>query len=145
MKELIKHILKEETNHKTKIHKFIKNLGIRGTMKIAGGKDRFIKKMDIESPSDFLYLLNDLDAVQSEENPDWSLFRYKPKENLIVYDRKNHTVYISYDEIWSVLEFHFDLNYSEAQKLIKRWLDEIYNLKGGIIILPGGNFYQHVG
>ena len=130
MKELIKHILTEETNLKTKIHKFIKNLGIRDTMKIFGGNDRFMKKMDINTPMDFLHLFDDLEAAQSEERPNWTLFRYKPKNNLMVYDRNKDNVYINYDEIWSVLYKSFSLTYSEIEELTERWLSEVYNLSG---------------
>jgi len=130
MKELIKHILTEETNLKTRIHNIIKNLGIRRTMKIFGGNDRFMKKMDINTPMDYLHLFDDLDVAQSEENPDWSLFRYKPKNNLMVYDRNKDKVYINYDEIWSVLYKSFGLSYSEIEELTERWLSEVYNLSG---------------
>jgi hypothetical protein len=130
MKHIIKKILKEETNLKTKIHKFIKNVGIIDTMKIAGGKDRFMKKMDINTPMDYLHLFDDLEVVQSEEKKDWTLFRYKPKHNLMIYNRKTEHVYINYDEIWSVLQFDFDINYTEIQRLTKEWLSEVYNLRG---------------
>ena len=39
-------------------------------------------------------------------------------------------VYIDYDDIWSVLEEHFGLKYSEIQELTKMWLGEVYNLRG---------------
>ena len=130
LQENIRKVLREETNFKTKIHKTIKNIGILDTMKITGGKDRFMKKMDIESPTDFLHLFDGMEVVQSEENPDWTLFRYKPKKNLMIYDRKINEVYINYYEIWLVLEDHFGLNYTEIQRFTKRWLDEVYNLRG---------------
>jgi hypothetical protein len=97
LEENIRKVLREETNFKTKIHKTIKYIGIIDTMKIVGGDDRFMKKMDIESPSDFLHLFDDLDTVQSENNSDWNLFRYKPKNNLMTYDRNNNKVYINYN------------------------------------------------
>ena len=73
---------------------------------------------------------SDLDVVQSEEKPDWTLFRYKPKQNFMVYDRKNDYVYINYYEIWSVLEEHFGLNYTKIKELTEMWLGEVYNLRG---------------
>jgi hypothetical protein len=48
----------------------------------------------------------------------------------MIYDRKNGYVYINYDEIWSVLEDKFGLNYGEIQELTRVWLDEVYNLRG---------------
>jgi hypothetical protein len=55
----------------------------------------------------------------------------------MIYDRKNEVVYIHHDEIWSFLEDKFGLNYSETQELTKRWLDEVYNLRG---VTPETNF-----
>jgi hypothetical protein len=75
-------------------------------------------------------LFNDLESVQSEEEPNWVLYRYKKGHNFMIYDRKNGYVYINYDEIWSVLEDKFGLYYSEIQRLTKIWLDEVYNLRG---------------
>jgi hypothetical protein len=79
---------------------------------------------------DFLHLFDDLDLVQSEEDSDWTLFQYKPKQNLMIYDRKKEFVYIDYDEIWSILLLDFGLNSAETQDLTKKWLGEVYNLKG---------------
>ena len=93
--------------------------------------DKHLVKLGFNNdPMEFLNLFNDLDVVQSEEEPDWTLFRYKPKENLMIYDRKNNYVYINYDDIWSVLEDKFGFNYDETQELTQRWLDEVYNLRG---------------
>jgi hypothetical protein len=75
-------------------------------------------------------LFNDLESVQSEEDEDWVLYRYKKGHNIMIYDRINEVVYINYYEIWSVLENKFGLNYFEIQELTKRWLDEVYNLRG---------------
>ena len=79
---------------------------------------------------EFLNLFNDLDVVQSEEEPDWTLFRYKPKENLMIYDRKTDVVYIDYDKIWLILRVNFGLNYGETKEVTERWLAEVYNLRG---------------
>jgi hypothetical protein len=56
----------------------------------------------------------------------------------MVYNRENDYVYINYDEIWSVLGDKFGLNYSEIQDLTKRWLDEVYNLRG---VTPNEVYY----
>jgi hypothetical protein len=62
-------------------------------------------------------------------DPNLTLFRYKPKNNLIIYDRKNKTVYINYEEIWEPLLddglFNFDI-----KELIKEWLSSVYNIRG---------------
>ena len=37
--------------------------------------------------------------------------------------------YINYKEIWSYFEEKFALTYSVVQKITKKWLGEVYNLK----------------
>jgi hypothetical protein len=92
--------------------------------------DNLFKIFDIKEPMDFLNLFNGLESVQSEEVEYWTLYRFKKGHNFIVYDRESDVFYINYYEIWSVLEDKFGLKYSEKQELIKRWLDEVYNLRG---------------
>jgi hypothetical protein len=128
MKQLIRKILKEETLKQSLIDE-IKEYGFKDTVEMVGGIDNLFKVLNIETPMDFLHLFDDLDVVQSEEEPNWTLFRYRPKHNLIVYERKNDYAHIDYDEIWSVLGEHFELSYTETQELTKEWLGEVYNLR----------------
>ena len=79
---------------------------------------------------DFLHLFDDLDVVQSEEKENLTLFRYKKGNNLMAYDRKSKEVYISTYDIWSFLDNKFDLTYPVIQGVTKRWLGEVYNLRG---------------
>lgn len=132
MEDLIRRIIKEEVSNRRqeKLIGLIKTLGVTKASKAVGNMDNLFKVLDINSPIDFLHLFDDLDVVQSEENSYFVLFRYKPKHNLIIHNRKNNYVRINYDEIWSVLEKHFGLKYSEIQELTKVWLGEVYNLKG---------------
>ena len=130
MKELIKQIIKEETNRKVRIHNMIKDLGVTNIINMVGGINNLFKLLDINSPTDFLHLFDDLEQVQSEEEKDWTLFRFKPKHNLMIYDRKYEVVYINKYDIWSVLKDHFGLNNIEIQELTQEWLSEVYNLSG---------------
>ena len=130
MKELIKQIIKEETNRKVRIHNMIKDLGTTNIINMVGGFDRLMEKMDINDPMDFLHLFDGMEVDQSEKNKDWTLFRYKPKHNLMIHDRKEDKVYINYDEIWLILQDFFGLNYSQIEQLTKEWLSEVYNLRG---------------
>ena len=129
MKDIIKKILKEE-NLKQSLKQQVKDFGIQGAAKLVGGVDELFSIMNFESPMEFLNQFNDLNVVQSEKKPDWILFRYNPKENIIVYDRKTEYVYISNEEIWLLLQTHFGLTYPETRQLTKRWLSEVYNLNG---------------
>ena len=108
----------------------IKKDGWESAAELVGGIKNLKKLTGIETPMDFLKLFNDLDVVQSEEKPDWELYRYEKGNNMMIYDRKSDIVYINYDVIWSFLEKVFDLNYSEIQQLTEEWLSEVYNLRG---------------
>ena len=112
-----------------KLEKVLKQSGTEKTIKILGGWDNFCQVFKIESPMDFLHLFDDLEQVQSEERESMILFRYKKGYNYIVYDREDGLVYINYKEIWSYFEEKFALTYSVVQKITKKWLGEVYNLK----------------
>ena len=107
----------------------IKNFGIKDTAELVNGFDNLIEILNIDSPMKFLNLFDDLDVVQSEIDPDWTLFRYKPKKNLMVHNRKNRTVYINYEEIWKPL-FDTGLFNPDIKELTQEWLSSVYNLRG---------------
>lgn len=95
-----------------------------------GGAKNMTKDLYNNDPMNFLLSLPKMDVVQSKDNPNWTLFRYKPKENLMIYNRKNNVAYINYQKIWSFFQFGFELTNPETQQLIKAWLYEVYNLRG---------------
>jgi len=129
MKNLIKKILKEETL-KQNLKQQIKDYGLKSASVLVNGVDELFSIMNFESPMDYLHLFDYMKVVQSEKKPNWTLFRFEPKINLMVYDRKKNEVYINYEQIWSVLESRFDLSYFETKRLIQKWLEDTYNLKG---------------
>ena len=112
-----------------KLEKVLKQSGIKKTIELLGGWDNFCKVFNIEGPMDFLHLFDDLEQVQSEERESLILFRYKKGYNYMVYDKEDGEVYINHKEIWSYLEDKFDLIYPVAQKITKKWLGGVYNLK----------------
>ena len=111
-----------------KLEKVLKQKGIKKTIQMIGGWDNFCKVFNIEGPMDFLHLFDDLEVVQSEEEENLTLFRYKKGNNLMVYDRKSKEVYISNKDIWSFLNVKFHLSFLEVKEVTKKWLDEVYNL-----------------
>ena len=107
----------------------IKNFGIKDTAELVNGFDNLIEILNINSPMDLLHLFDDLDVVQSEEEPDFTLFRYKPTHNLMIYDRKDKIVYINYEEIWKPI-FDTGLFNDDIKELTQEWLSSVYNLRG---------------
>jgi hypothetical protein len=45
---------------------------------------------------------------------------------------ENGSCYISYDEIWGVLESRFGIDYDEIQKITTMWLDVVYGITGRV-------------
>jgi len=125
----------QKQSSQDKLKKIVKVLGWRQASDIIGGPENLLKLVFNDDPMEFLHLFNNLDVVQLEEEPDWTLFRYKKGNNLMVYDRRNKKVYISYEEIWSFLE-EFSLTYRVILKLTEGWMDKIYNLRG--LTIPVG-------
>ena len=123
-------LIKENVSLKEKLLGLIKKVGFESVVRVVGSLDKTFQIFDIKEPMDFLNLFNDLDVVQSEEEPNWVLYRYKKGHNFMIHDRKHKAVYINSDQIWSVLENKFGLEFSERQKIIEIWLGEVYNLKG---------------
>ena len=113
-----------------KLEKVLKQSGTKKTIELLGGWENFCKVFKIESPMDFLHLFDDLEEVQSEKKEYFTLFRYEKGNNLMIYDRKSKEVYISNKEIWSFLDGKFDLTYLVVQAVTKKWLGEVYNLRG---------------
>lgn len=128
----MKYIISEQQNNKLvdKLTNNIKSDGWNNTAKLVGGDENLIKLLGITSPMEFLHLFDDMDVVQSEQNPELTLFRYNKGNNLMVYNKKNEAVYVNYRDIWSILKEIFGLKYSEIQEVVKEWLDEVYNLRG---------------
>ena len=120
----------KENSVKGSLIDMIKEDGWKSVSGVVGGIDNLKKLVGIESPMEFLHLFDDLDVVQSEEKPDWTLFRYEIGNNLMVYDDEFDFVYINHSIIWSFLEKVFGFNYSEIQEVTQEWLSEAYDLRG---------------
>jgi hypothetical protein len=127
------------------VKSLIKKLGTQSAIDFVGGWETFCQMLNINSPMDFLHLFDDLDNVQSEEQINLTLFRYKKGNNLMVYDRKSEDVYIDYDEIWLFLEDEFGLKYGETQRITQEWLGEVYNLREITTTKVPGRKYAVVG
>jgi hypothetical protein len=130
---IVKRVIKENAA-KDSLIDMIKYDGWESAAELVGGDENLKKLTGLESPMEFLNLFNDLDVVQSEEEPNWILYRYKKRDNMMIHNRQNDDVYISDNAILGVLRKGFNLNYGETQQLIEEWLSEVYNLKDITII-----------
>ena len=125
----MKYIITESQNDNLKVllKQVIKSKGLDSAIKNVNGIDNLFRILDINSSLDFLNLFNDMDVVQSEEAPNFTLFRYKPKHNLMVsLGKEGYDLDIDY-RIWEVLVDNFGLEYDEVQELTTEWLSDAYN------------------
>ena len=123
-------IIISENQKKNLLKSIVKKHGWEYASKLAGEPNELARLAFDNDPMEFLRIFDDMDVVQSKINPNWTLYRYEKGHNLMVYDRKNKYVYLSYSDIWLFLEDGFGLKYSDIQVFTKRWVDEAYNLRG---------------
>ena len=128
MKHLIRKILRESENDFDWANN-IDPLSWKISAESFGDVKAMIKDLYNNDPMNFLLSLPKLEPVQSKARPGLTFFRYKTKENLMAHSKRMNALYINEDKIWSVLEDHFGLNYTETQQLTKRWVDEVYNIR----------------
>jgi hypothetical protein len=83
-------------------------------------KNKIIKYLNSEYP--------ELEQFETEKYPDY-IFFMKDGKFIFYYNKKNGSVGISYDKIWSFLESFFGLEYKEIQVLTKEWVEEHYKLE----------------
>lgn len=120
----------QQTSIKHKLQNMVKDLGWKKTYSAVGNPENLVKLAFNNDPMEFLNMFNNLDVVQSKDEPNWVLFRYKKGNNMLVYCREIDLVYINYYYIWSFLQDVFGFSYVDVQKFTKRWLSETYNLRG---------------
>ena len=135
MKELIRHIIKEETNRKTRMVKIINNIGIDKTIEMIGGFDKFEKIMDINDPMDYLHLFNGMDEVESKQYEKSFIYRFNPKRNIMMVNPNVERVYINQYEIWNVLRREFVLNNNEALDAVNEWLKDEYGVEDFMLLV----------
>ena len=127
---IVKKVIKENSLRQDLIQQ-IKEDGWKSASELVGGYENLKKLVGFKTPMDFLHLFDDLNVVQSEETPDWTLFKYEKRNKLMVYNRVSDIVYINYNKIWRGLEIvFFELNDFEIQELTQEWLYEVYDLRG---------------
>ena len=117
-------------NHKKILRQKVLKHGWRDAAEMVGGFDILYKHAFNNDYNEFLNLFNNLEVVQSEENPNNTLYRFEKGKNMMIYNKENEYVYFIFDVIWSFFEDGIGLNYGETQDIMGRWLDKVYNLRG---------------
>ena len=128
LQENIRKILREESLKKTLIN-MIGDEGIETISRLSGGDENLLDVLNVKTPMDFLHLFDDMEVVQSEKDPKVILFRYGPKNNLMVYNTKTKFFYVRFHKLWRPLASLFKLEFKEVQNLINLWLREVHNIK----------------
>ena len=134
MKNLIRRILKEEKLSKSDVLK--KHVLKNGWEEVAdriGGFDNLYRIGFNNDYNEFLKLYSNLEVVQSEENSEFILYRFEKGNNVIMYNTKSGYVYVNFELIWSFFRDGIGLKFDETQDIMKRWLDEVYNLDNVIV------------
>jgi hypothetical protein len=128
---IVKRVINEEKLSKQDVLKkhVLKN-GWEEVDERIGGFDILYKHAFNNDYNEFLNLFNNLEVVQSEERPIWTLYRFEKGKNMMIYNEENEVVHINYNVIWSFFQRGIGFNYGEIQKIMKKWLDEVYNLRG---------------
>ena len=128
---IVKRIIKEEKLSKQDVLKkhVLKNDWEEVAERI-GGFDNLYKHAFNNDYNEFLNLFNNLEVVQSEERPNWMLYRFEKGKNIMIYDKIDEDVFINYDVIWSFFQRGIGINYNVTQVIMKTWLGKDYNLRG---------------
>ena len=117
-----------------RLHNFFKKRGLTKTIRDLRGLSNFIKTYNLETPTEFLNLFNDLEIVESEERKDYVLYRLKPGDNYFIYHKKTNEVSVKYD-IWRILEDIFDEPYMRVQLITQRWVGNVYDLNNVVTLI----------
>lgn len=115
---------------KNRLIMMVKNDGWQQASDTIGGGGFLLKLAFNNNPTEFLHLFNNLEAIQSEEIPDWTLFRCKKGENLMIYDKGMKYIFINGDKIWLFFDHGLGFHTDMIREFIEKWLGDIYNLNG---------------
>lgn len=140
MKHIIKKILKEESL-KHNFKQQIKDYGWEATAELVNGPEELAKLAFDNDPMEFLHMFDDMDAFQSENIPNSTLFKPKNQHHVMIHDRKRKLVFIDDIDITSFLKDGFGLSDYEVLNLTSRWVDEVYDLRG---VTMGTFSFMHV-
>lgn len=116
-------------NNINKIKSLISKYGINRVINMVVNGKHTIKQIYINNPSEYLNQFNDLTILKID-----NIIYYVDKDNLplLIYypNHKYNAVYINNDKIWFFFSRIINIEYSEIQSIIKKWLEQSHNLNG---------------
>jgi hypothetical protein len=83
-------------------------------------------------------MYDDLEEYRTDKHPD-SVFFFKGKKVYMEQELENGRLYVDYGTIWKDLVDTFSLDYNDIQSIIKKWVEETYNLRG---VTPGLSVFK---
>ncbi len=92
-----------------------------------------------EKPLEEMYMdwlnanYSDMEKVESKDRWLSILYRYEPKDNILVYEKGslNHDkVSVRWDLIWYFFKYYFGVKNSKIEDILEDWLGEAYGLIG---------------
>ena len=84
-------------------------------------------------------MYDDLEEYRTDKHPD-SVFFFKGKKVYMEQELENGRLYVDYGTIWKDLVNTFSLDYNDIQSIIKKWVEETYNLRG---VTPTLSIFAH--
>jgi hypothetical protein len=70
-----------------------------------------------------------LEEYRTDLHPE-RLFFVRGKKVLMELNIENMRLEVDYDTIWEDLETVFSIDYDDVENIIKKWVEETYNLRG---------------
>jgi hypothetical protein len=104
-------------NHKEILRQKVLKNGWEEVAERIGGVDILYKHAFNNDYNEFLNLFNNLELVQCEQEPNWTLYRFEKGKNIMIYDKENETVYVNHHIIWSFFRNGIGFNYGTAAEL----------------------------
>lgn len=74
----------------------------------------------------------DLESYETDKHPN-HIFYIKDGKIILEYSKINNFLYVSYDEIWSVLESYFNMNYDQVKEILTIWVGQEFQFDSPLI------------
>lgn len=150
MKELIRHILREDQSReeklRSKIISIIRGAGLSQAIGAIGGINNLIRILGVENSMKFLNLFNNMDEIifVDEFDDEYTLFRFREGLNYLVLINDTGTLFISND-IMNVLKNMENDDYFYIYLWIKRWVKNQYGIEPRNILTTAGGDLETIG